>query len=165
MQATTRFHDGITNPVLQESDGVLHHPLTFHPTNGVLNADSNRRDATIDRVFRWGEFTPPGLFLRLDHGDPSPNDSLASPILLEITSRRPGVTGQSRQDLLLDLPVIGVTPEANRTRLIDHEEVVDRVAFLRTTVICLLVLGIFRPVDRSLSTIMPNRGDVGLSCV
>lgn len=165
MQATTRFHDGITNPVLQESDGVLHHPITFHPTNGVLNADSNRRDATIDRFFRWGEFTPPGLFLRLDNGDPSQNESLESPILIEITSRRQGVTGQIRQDLIMDLPFIGVTQEANMTRLIDHEEVFDRVAFLLTTVIFLLVLGIFRPVDRSLSTIMPKRGDVGLSFV
>ena len=49
--------------------------------------------------------------------------------------------------------------------LIDHEEVFDRVAFRLGTVIVLLVLGIFRPVYRSLSTIMPNRGDVGTSFV
>ena len=65
----------------------------------------------------------------------------------------------------MDLPVIGVTQAAKMTRRIDHEEVFDRVAFLLTTVIFRLVLGIFRPGERSLRTIMPNRGEVGLSCV
>jgi hypothetical protein len=41
MQATTRFHDGIANPVLQEADFIFHHSIAFHPTNGVLNADSH----------------------------------------------------------------------------------------------------------------------------
>jgi hypothetical protein len=89
MQATTRFHEGITNPVLQEADCVLHPPRTFDPTTGVLNANSNRRDATLDRLFKWAEFTPTRLFLGLDHGDPGQTDSWESPILLETPSRRP----------------------------------------------------------------------------
>ena len=38
MQATTCFHDGIPQPVLQEANFILDDPVTFHPTNGVLNA-------------------------------------------------------------------------------------------------------------------------------
>jgi hypothetical protein len=49
------------------------------------------------------------------------------------------------------------------TGLINHEELFDCVAFLLATVILLLVLGILRAVDWSLRTIMPNRGDVGIS--
>ena len=56
-----------------------------------------------------------------------------------------------------------MTQEANVARLMDHDEVFERVALLLATVILLLVLGILRAVDRSLSTIMPKRGDVGPS--
>jgi len=42
MQATTRFHDSITNPILEEADFVFHDPIAFHPTNGVFNPDSDR---------------------------------------------------------------------------------------------------------------------------
>jgi len=47
MQATTRFDDGIANSIPQEADFVFHHPIAFHPTNGVFNAGSDRRDPTI----------------------------------------------------------------------------------------------------------------------
>jgi hypothetical protein len=42
MQATTRFHDRLTTPILEEADFVLHHPIAFHPTNGVFHADADR---------------------------------------------------------------------------------------------------------------------------
>jgi hypothetical protein len=51
------------------------------------------------------------------------------------------------------------------TGLIDHEEVLDRVALLLAAVVVLLVLGIAGAVDRSLSTIMPKRGDRGIPFV
>ena len=63
MQATTRFHDGITNPILQEADFVFHNSVAFHPTNGVFNADADGRDPTIGRFLRRGEFPPTGFFL------------------------------------------------------------------------------------------------------
>ena len=56
------------------------------------------------------------------------------------------------------LALHSVTQEANVTGLIDHEEVFDRVALFLATVVFLLVLGIGRAVDRSLSAIMPKRG-------
>jgi hypothetical protein len=51
------------------------------------------------------------------------------------------------------------------TGLIDHEEVVDRVACLLATVEFLLVLGIGGTMDRALRAIMPNRGDSGAPLV
>jgi hypothetical protein len=52
----------------------------------------------------------------------------------------------------------GVAQEAHVTGLIDHEEVLDRVALLLATVILVLLLGISRAMDRSLRTILPTRG-------
>jgi hypothetical protein len=165
MQATTRFHDRITNPVLEEADFVFHYPIAFHPTNSVFHADSDRRDPPIGGVLRRGEFAPAGFFLGLDDGDPSQDKALESQILIETTPSGQGVTHEVRQAFLMRLAFIGVAQEAHVTGLIDHEEVFDRVALLLATVILLLLLGISRAMDRSLSTIMPKRGEVGPSFI
>ena len=70
MQATTCFHDGIPNTILQEADRVFHHPVAFHPTNGMFNADSDGRDSTIHRFLRWSEFPSTRCFLGLEDRDP-----------------------------------------------------------------------------------------------
>jgi hypothetical protein len=165
MQATTRFHDCITNPVLEEADFVFHYPIAFHPTNSVFYADSDRRDPPIGGFLRRGKFAPAGFFLGLDDGDPSQNKALESQILIETTPSRQGVTHEVCQAFIMRLAFIGVAQEAHVTGLIDHEEVFDRVALLLATVILLLLLGISRAMDRSLSTIMPKRGDVGPSFI
>jgi hypothetical protein len=85
MQPTTCFHDGITNPILQEAYLVFHDPMAFHPANGMFNTDADGRDPTIGRFLRRGEFTPTGLFLGLDDGDSGQDESLESQILIETT--------------------------------------------------------------------------------
>ena len=109
MQATTRFHDGITNPIFEEAYRLFDNPIAVHSTNGGLNADSNRRDATMDRLFRWGEFTATGVFLGLDHADAGQHASLAAPILIEATSGGERIALQLRQALIMHVPFIGVT--------------------------------------------------------
>jgi hypothetical protein len=52
MQATTCFHDGVPNPILQETDFVFHDSVTFHATNRVFNPNSDGRNATIGRLLR-----------------------------------------------------------------------------------------------------------------
>ena len=47
---------------------------------------------------------------------------------------------------------------AHVTGLVDHEEVFERVTLLLATVICLLLFGIGRAVDRTFGAIMPKRG-------
>jgi hypothetical protein len=131
----------------------------------MFNTDSDRRDPTIGRFFRRGEFPPTGLFLGLDDGDSSQDESLESQSLIETTPCGPGVTREVRQAFIMRLAFRGLTQEAHATGLIEHEEVFDRVALLLAAVVVLLVLGIGGAVDRSLSTIMPTRGDVGPSFV
>jgi hypothetical protein len=41
MQATTCFHDGVPNAVLQEADFVFHDPIAFHPANGMFDPDAD----------------------------------------------------------------------------------------------------------------------------
>ena len=152
MQATTRFHDGITHPILEETDFVFHHPIAFHPTNSMFNADADRRDPPISGFLRRGELTPSGVFRGLDDGDPGQDEPLEAHILVETTPQRQGVARQLREAFIMGFAFIGRTQETNVTGLIDHEEVLERVALLFATVVVLLVLGIDRAVDWSLSS-------------
>jgi hypothetical protein len=131
----------------------------------MFNTDSDRRDRPIGRFLRWGEFTARRFFLRLDDGDPVEEKALEAHILIETTPVRQGIALQLGQAFIIGLPFIRGTQEADVTALIDHEKVLDRVALLLATVEFLLVLGIGRTVDRSLSTIMPKRGVVELLSV
>ena len=83
MQSTTRVHDGIAQPILQEAYLLFHDPRAFHPANGMFNTDSDRRDRAIGRFLRWGEATPRRFFLRLDDGDPVQEKTLEAHILIE----------------------------------------------------------------------------------
>jgi hypothetical protein len=161
MQSTTRLHDGVANAVLQEANLVFDHPIAFHTTNRVFDADSNRRDSTIVRFLWWREFTTTGLFLGLDDRDPIANKPLESQILIETTPAGEAIACQIREAFIMRLAFIGVAQEANVTGLIDHKEVFDRVALFLATVVFLLFLWIGRAVDWPLSAIMPKRGGVG----
>jgi len=165
MESTTRFHDGIANSVLQEAYLVFHHTIAFHTANGVFDTDSDRGDRTIGRFLRWGEFPTRGSFLGLEDRDPIASIALEPHILIETTATWEGIAFQISQAFIMRLPFIGGTQEAHVTGLIDHEEVFDRVALLLATVVFLLVLWIGWAMDRSLSAIMPKRGDVGATFV
>ena len=158
MQSTTRIHGGVANTILQETYLIFHDPRAFHPANGMFNPDSDRRDRTIGRFLRWGEFTPRRFFLRLDNRDPVKDKALEAHILIETTPVREGIALQLRQAFIMGLPFIRGTQEADVTALIDHKEVLDRVALLLTAVVFLLILGISGTMDWSLSAIMPKRG-------
>jgi hypothetical protein len=69
MQATTCFHDGIANPIFQQTDFVFHDPVAFHPTNGVFNTHSGGGNSTIGLLLRRGQFPARWGFLGLDDRD------------------------------------------------------------------------------------------------
>ena len=164
MQSTTRFHHSITNAILQEADFVFHNPVAFHPANGVFNTDADGGNTTIRGLLRRGEFPTPWFLFGLDHRDVGQDEALEAQILIETTAGGQAIALQLRQAFIVGLPLIGGTQEANLTRLIDHKEVFERVALLLATVIFLLLFGVARAMDGSLSTIMPKRGDVTSSC-
>jgi hypothetical protein len=161
MQSTTCFHDDVANTVLQEAYLVFHNAISFYSTNCVFDTDADGRDCTIGRFFQGGEVTAPWFFLGLENRDPIASIPLEPHILIETTAVWEGIALQIGQVFVVCLPFIGGTQEANMTSLLDHEEVFDRMTLLLAAVVVLLVLGVGWAVDRSLSTIMPKRGDKG----
>lgn|SRR5215813_8895735 len=159
MQPTTRFHHGISNAILQKADFVFHHPVAFHPTNGVLNTDSDGGNTTIGRFLRRGELSATRCFLRLEDRDAMEEKALEALILIEATAGWQGLACQLCHALIRGFPFRGVAQEAHATDLVDHAEVFERVAFLLPTVILLLLLRVFRTLDWSFGPIMKNRAE------
>jgi hypothetical protein len=100
MQATTCFHDGIPEPVLQEADCILYDPVTFHPTDGVLNTDSDGGNTTIRGFLRGGEFSSRGFFLGLDDRNVLQVEPLEALILIQIATSWQGIASQLCQALI-----------------------------------------------------------------
>ena len=100
MQATTCFHDGVPYPVLQKTDVVLHDPVAFHPTDGVLNADSDGGNTTIRCFLRRCKFSSRGFFLGLDDRNVLQAEPLEAPILIQAAARWQGIASQLCQALI-----------------------------------------------------------------
>ena len=158
MQATTCFHDGITNTILQETDFIFHHPIAFHPTNGVFHADSDGGYTTIGRFLKRSKFPATRGFLRLEDCDARQEKPLEALILIQGTAGWQGLACQLCQAFIRRFAFTGVAQEANVTCLSDHEEVFERVTRLLAPVILLLLCGIFRAVERTFGAIMPKKG-------
>jgi hypothetical protein len=158
MHATTCFHDGIPQPILQRTDFVLHDPVTFYSPNGVFDPDSDGRNTTIRGFLRGREFSSRRCFLRLDNGHVLQAESLEPLILIQTAARRQRLPSQCCQALIRGFAFRGVTQEAHVTGLVDHDEVFERVTLLLAAVVFLLLFRIGRAVDRTFSAIMPTRG-------
>ena len=165
MPATTCFHDGVPQPVLQEADFVLDDPVAFPPTNHVFNTDSNGGNTTIRCLLRGGEFSSRRLFLGLDNRDVLQAASLEAFILIETTARRPGIGRELCQALLRGVAFRGMAQKAHVTGLMNHEEVFQCVTLPLPTVIALWLFRIGWAGDRTFSAIMPTRGMVALPSV
>ncbi len=160
MQATARFHDGVTNPVLQEANFVFHDSIAFHPTNGVFNTHSGRGNSTIGLLLRRGQFPTMWGFLGLDDRDARQAKPLKALILIQATTGWQRIAGQFGNRLISGFTFVGMAQEAHVTGLRDHEEVFERVTLLLATVVFLLLFGIDRALNRTFGTSMPKRGAV-----
>lgn len=159
MQPTTCFHDGVTNPVLQEADFVFHDPVAFHPTNGMFDPDADGRDPTIGRFLRRSEVPSTRFLLGLEDRNPMEEESLEALVLIETTPGWQGIARQLRHALIRGFAFTCVAQEENVTGLIDHEEVFERVTLLLAAVILLLLLRIFGALDGAFGPVMQKRGD------
>ena len=162
MQSTTRFHHGITNAIFQEADFVFHDSVAFHPTNGMFNTNSDGGNTAIDRFLRRSKLSARRGFLRLKDRDTMQDKSLEALILIQATAGWQGIACQLGHALIRGFAFTGMAQEAHVTRLVEHEEVVERVTLLLATIKLLLLFGIFRAVDRTFSAIMPKRGVLDL---
>src|SRR5262245_1383237 len=130
MQATTCFHDGIPNAILQETDGVLYDPIAFHPTNCMIAPHENGRDLQILRTCRGRECPATTFLVALENRDTRQKEALEALILIQTTASWQGIPGELRHALLRRVAFIGGAQEGHGTGLLDHQEVFERVMLL-----------------------------------
>jgi hypothetical protein len=158
MQPATRFHNGITTAILQEADCILHNPVAFHPTNGVLNTNAAGGNTTIGRFLRRGKLSSTRCFLRLEDRDAIPEQALEALLLIQATAGWQAIACQLGNALIRGFPFIGTAQDTHVTGLVDHEEVFERGAFL-PPVILLRLLRVFRTLDGSFGPRMKQRAE------
>jgi hypothetical protein len=127
MHATTWFHDGVPNPVLQEADWVFHESIAVHSTDGLFDPDADRCAPTIGRLFRRREGPATRWWLRLNNRDAMQEESLEALLLIQATAGWPGLTCQLCHALIRRVPFTGVAPDAHVPGRSDHEAGVARV--------------------------------------
>jgi hypothetical protein len=108
MQATTCFHDGVPNPILQEADFILHDPIAFYPTNSMFDPDADGRDPTVRRFLRGRKVPATRCFPGLKDRDPRLEESLEALILIQAAARWQGIARFLCQALIRRFAFTGV---------------------------------------------------------
>jgi hypothetical protein len=162
MQATTRFHDGVPTPLLQEADVVVPDSVTLHATTRVFTPHADGRDSTMGRLLRRDELPARGCVLGVDDRDAWQANSLHALLLRQATAGGQPLACPFGHALRRGFPCTGVAQEAHGTGLLDHEEVFARVTRLRAAVMFWWLFGIGRAVERPFRAIMPTRGRLEL---
>ena len=165
MQATTCLHDGIANPIFQQTDFVFHDPVAFHPTNGVFNTHSGGRNSTIGLLLRRSQLPARWDFLGLDDRDARQTKALKTRILIQVAAGWQRLACQVGHGLISGVPFIGMAQAAHVTGLSDHAEVVERGTLLLAPGVFLVRCGSGRALNRTFGAIMPKRGVVELLSV
>jgi hypothetical protein len=160
MQATTCVHASLPHAIGQEADGVLYHPVAFHPTHGVFSPQAHGRDLTSRRVFRGCEFPATRLLLGLENRDTRPQESLEALLLLPTPASGQGRPGALRHALLRRVAFRSGAQEGHVPGLLAHQEGCARGMLLCAAVIFFRFFRSFRPLDGPFRPSRPTRGGV-----
>jgi hypothetical protein len=101
----------------------------------------------------------------LEDRNPLLEESLEALILIQAAAGWQSLTRFLCQALIRGFAFTGLAQEAHVTRLVDHEEVFERVTRLLAPVILLWLFEICRAVDRTCGPLMPTRAVVELLSV
>ncbi len=158
MQPAGDFHDQVTDRGLPVADFVLDDAAPLHTAHRVLNPHFLARDALVVRFLVIGQVTSTrflGWLLNRDVRDGKP---LKPHVLIQDASRRQGVALIIDQGLVVPLARIRATQKANPTRLINQQDILDRMAFLLPAVVLRLLVGVYGSLDGTFGPIMIKKG-------
>ena len=161
MQPAGDFHHHVTDTVLPVANFVLDDTTTLHTTDGVLNPHFLARNATILFFLLLREFTTTGLLRWLSNSYRHHSKALKPHVLIEGTISRQHIGFIINNGFFVPFSCMCWAQVLNDTRLSNQQNVFYRVAFLLSTVIFLLLIRVYRSLDRTFSTIMVKKG--GLS--
>jgi hypothetical protein len=92
MEVTTGFHDRVPNAISQETNGVFHDAVAFHPTNRGFNPNADGRHGTIRLLLRRGQGSSRWGCLGLDDRDAREEQSLEAFRVIQVAAGWHAVT-------------------------------------------------------------------------
>ncbi len=158
MQPAGNFHHHVTDAVLPVADFVLHDPAALHPTDRMLNPHFLACNAAVLFFLFQREVATTGLLHWLAHRHRRDSKSLKPPVLIERTIRRQTIRCIINNRFLMPFSCIRWAHVLNDTRRSNQQNILYRVTFLLSTVIFLLLIGIYRSLDGTFGAIMVKKG-------
>jgi hypothetical protein len=166
MQPTTRLHHHITDTMPPDPTGFIDDATAFNPTNGVFDPNTQGGDAPVLGFLRIRQLLPTWFFLRLHDGDAWQREALKSCVLPQPTARWQCIPFHVSDPFIMDAARIGLTQKKNASIRRCQTQVLDTMPLFLSTICFFLLIGIKRPVYRSLGAVMKkSAGSVSAASV
>jgi hypothetical protein len=151
-------HQHVADGVLPVAEFVLDNAAALHAPNRVLNAHFLAGNPAIFfLVFRCKLATTRFLCRLLDRYIVY-RETLKAHILIQHTACRQRLLFVIDKRFVVPLPRIGCTHKPDHTRLINQEDILNRMAFLLTTIIFVLFIRIYGSLDSTFCPILIKKG-------
>ncbi len=160
MQPAGDFHHHVADTVLPVADFVLHDPTALHSTDGMLNPHFLASNAAILFFLLQRELATTRLLRWLAHRHRRDDKSLKPHILIKRTAIRQTIHFIINNRFLMPFSCMCWAHVLNGTRSPNQQDILYRMAFLLSTVIFLLLVGVYWSLHRTFGAIMVKKGEL-----
>ena len=158
MQSTGDLHHHVPDRVSPVAQFLLDDTTALHAAHRMLNSHLFACDAAILHLLLRCQFTTTWFLGRLLDRHVLDGKSLKSHVLIQDTSSRQDIRFIVNNRFVMPLPSIGSTQKANVAVFINQEDILDRVTLLLSTIILILLISIYGPLNGAFRTIMIKKG-------
>jgi len=161
VQGTAEFHHQITDPLLPQTDPVLHDATTLHTAVDMLDPQPPLMERLVGQVLLQSQLRTAGLLRRHEDLHLGERERQEAQILQQPTPGRERVGGGLRDAQIMGAAAVGVAQKEDREEGVDQQDIFDRmVLFLATITLRLFRRGLGAD-DAPLGAVMGKRGDAG----
>jgi hypothetical protein len=161
MQATTDFHDQITDTRLPQAAGVVNHATAFDAAVDVLNTHAAAGDASIHGFLGARQGSSSRFAGRHDGFHLVQGERQEAQILEQPAACGQGIRRGIGNPLIMSAPRIGRTQKEDGERRIDQQHIFHCVAFLLAAITARLLSRILGTLDAAFGAIVAKRGEAG----
>ena len=141
-----------------QSQLIFHNATALDTTDRMLYPHSNAVDSTIPLLFFVCQRPTTRLFLWLNDHHAINVKALKAHVLIQLTSHWKLIVKAISCPFIMTCPFPGCSQAPHSTLLIDHDDILDRMVSLLSTIIPFLFFWITWPIYRPLRSIMNKKG-------
>jgi hypothetical protein len=161
MQGTAEFHHEITDPLLPQTDPVLHDTAALDTTVDVLDPQPPLVERLVGPLLLQGQLRTAGLLRRHEDRHLREREGQEAEILQQPTPGRERVGGGLRDAQIMDTAAIRVAQKEDREEGIDQQDIFDGVVLFLPTITLRLFSRVLGADDAPFGPVMGKRGEAG----